>query len=134
MKEERQYSDFLNEICQNNVSYAIDVLNEWLDELLEYKCHYLDILAFAKSDYQKLKSFIDGYNTLLESFSEHCNLEKVCDFLGGHNLEEDLFDLNYGCICATVKLNEEENKLELSDSVEVWDEEFMIESNYVMEE
>ena len=49
------------------------------------------------------------------------SLEELCDKLGGHNLSDDLFDVNFKSICATVVTKN--GQLALLDSIEVWDDE-----------
>ena len=46
-------------------------------------------------------------------------LEELCKELGGHNLEDELFDVNYRSITATV-IKSEQRGFYISDTVEVW--------------
>ena len=71
-----------------------------------------ELIEQAKKDYKELKEKIEENKSL--------NLEQLCDLLGGHNLSEELFDVNYGCLCATVYL--ENNEFVLGTSVEIWDD------------
>lgn len=41
-------------------------------------------------------------------------------YLGGHNFEDDMFDVNFGCICATI--TNKNGTFIVNDCVEVWDE------------
>lgn len=66
----------------------------------------------AEKDYFNLCSTVKDFKG---------NLEELCSYLGGHNLEKDLFDVNYGCICATI-MNKDGTFI-VSDYVEVWDDE-----------
>lgn len=80
----------------------------------------------AKADFKELKKIVNE--------NQHLTLEELCDKLGGHNFEEDLFDLNFGCICATIYLRD--NKLILGDDVEIWNDEecYLYDSNFDMSE
>ena len=71
-----------------------------------------EIYNKAIKSYNKLKDIVDNYNG---------TLEELCDELGGHNLEDDLFDINYDWICATVY--SENNKLILGKNIELWNDE-----------
>ena len=66
----------------------------------------------AIKDYQELNEIIK--NTSLP-------LDDLCKELGGHNLEDELFDINFKSICATVHLKD--NHFELNDIIEIWDDE-----------
>ncbi|MDR0818760.1 MAG: hypothetical protein LBN43_04220 [Oscillospiraceae bacterium] len=50
------------------------------------------------------------------------SLSQLCGKLGGHNLDERLFDFNYKCICATVVIDDETGDMRLSEGYEVYDE------------
>ena len=67
----------------------------------------------AIADFKELKKIVNE--------NQHLTLDELGDKLGGHNFDEDLFDLNFGCICATIFLRD--NKIVLSNSVEIWDDE-----------
>lgn len=75
----------------------------------------------AEKDYSNLCSVVKDFKG---------NLEELYSYLGGHNLEEDLFDVNFGCICATIV--QKDNKLKILPNIEVWDDEKLecINSNY----
>lgn len=65
----------------------------------------------AINEYKELKSKVESYKG---------SLEDLCKELEGHNLDTDLFDVNYKSICGTVcKFN---NKLELMTGLEIWDD------------
>ena len=66
----------------------------------------------AISSYEELEKIVE--NTTL-------SLEELCDELGGHNFEDDLFDLNYSWICATIY--NDNGKLKLYKSIEIWNDE-----------
>lgn len=80
----------------------------------------------AIADYKELQKIV--------SENQNLTLEELCDKLGGHNLEDDLFDLNFGCICATIHI--EDNKLSLYKSVEIWNDEecYLYDDNFDMSE
>ena len=84
-----------------------------------------DLILQAKQDYQNLKNDIETNKNL--------SLEELCDTLGGHNLKDDLFDINYGCITATVYLKN--NKFVLDKYVDIWDDAncMLIHVNYKIE-
>ena len=71
-------------------------------------------LLLAKAYYKKLQSEIEIAN--LESKT----LEEFYEQIGGHNLYGDLFDVNYGNLCATLVYRN--NKIQLTKSVELWTE------------
>ena len=48
------------------------------------------------------------------------SLEELYDELGGHNLKDDLFDVNYSCFCATIGIKN--NQLFLYDNIELWND------------
>lgn len=65
----------------------------------------------AEKDYFNLCSIVKDFKG---------NLEELYSYLGGHNFDKDLFDVNFGCICATIT---EENKLfKVSNAIEIWDD------------
>ena len=66
----------------------------------------------ALDSWYRLKNIVDNFNG---------TLEELCDELGGHNLEEELFDINFEWICGTIV--QKDNKLELTNSIEIWDDE-----------
>lgn len=78
----------------------------------------------AIKDFYELKEIVD--NTDL-------SLEELCDELGGHNLSDELFDLNYKSICATIYFKN--NKLSLHKSVELWDDKNceLVDWNFIIE-
>lgn len=48
------------------------------------------------------------------------SLEELCNKLYGHNFEDDLFDVNYSCFCATIGIKN--NQLFLYDNIELWND------------
>lgn len=66
----------------------------------------------AEQDYAKLKKMVEGCD---------CSIDQLCYDLGGHNLEDDLFDINFGVICATIVLRDDH--YEVLPNVEIWDDE-----------
>ena len=62
------------------------------------------------------------FNELKEKVENYQGtLEQLCDELGGHNFEDNLFDVNYAWICATVY---KKNKgFVLDNYIELWDDE-----------
>lgn len=66
----------------------------------------------AKKDYLKLKEIVENYNG---------TIEELCEELNGFNYDEDekYFDLNYGRLCLTIKI--EDNKITLSEWVDIYD-------------
>lgn len=73
-------------------------------------------LEKAKIDYEEL------LRAVKQTYKDY-SLAKMCKALLGHNLDEKegLFDVNFGCITATVFKNGKD--FCLSDSMEVWDDE-----------
>ena len=59
----------------------------------------------------------------LRSLSADKGLREICDLLGGHNYSgEGFFDLNYGCLCVTIRENEA-GCIYLEDTgIELWDD------------
>ena len=47
----------------------------------------------ALKSYEKLNEIVKNYKG---------TLEELCEVLGGHNLEDDMFDVNFDWICATI--------------------------------
>ena len=72
----------------------------------------IELEKTAIKDYQELNNIVKNTNL---------SLEELCKELGGHNLNSELFDVNFKSICATVFLREKH--LELSDVIEIWDDE-----------
>lgn len=65
---------------------------------------------------------LKSYKKLNEIVKNHKGtLEELCDELGGHNFEDDLFDVNYAWICATVCKTDK--GLSLCNSIELWNDE-----------
>lgn len=77
------------------------------------KIKNLELEKQAIEDFKKLKKIVNE--------NQHLTLDELGDKLGGHNFDDDLFDLNFGCICATIYLRD--NKIVLSNSVEIWNDE-----------
>ena len=69
-----------------------------------------EIYKNALKSWHKLKHIVETFNG---------TLEELCDKLYGHNLEDDLFDVNFEMICGTI--TKEENKLKLTNYFEIWD-------------
>lgn len=69
------------------------------------------VIDYAKLSYKKLEKIVNEFNG---------TLEELCDKLNGHNLDDNLFDVNFEWICATV-LNKN-NKLVLLNSIEIWND------------
>ena len=90
-----------------------------------YNDKELKILNIAKNNYNVLKNIVEENKEL--------DIEDLCDLLHGHNLEEDLFDVNFGVICATIIYKN--GVPTLSNNVEVWNDEdcYMIDPNFEME-
>lgn len=68
---------------------------------------------------QALKHY-EELRTLIE-VNKNLSFEELCDKLGGHNLEDELFDINYKSICATVY--HRNNLYILSSDIEIWQDE-----------
>ena len=79
----------------------------------------------ARLYFKKLKCDVDIANY------EHKTLEEFCEQINGHNFDGELFDVNYGNICATIVYRN--NEIKLTKSVEVWAEYGCINSDYVIE-
>lgn len=73
------------------------------------------LIALAKNDYKELAKTVSNYSG--DSLSE------LCKMLRGHNLnsDENLFDVNYGRICATI-YQEEDGSFSISNYIEIWNE------------
>lgn len=86
----------------------------------------LELEKQAIVDYKKLQKIVNE--------NQNLTLEELGEKLGGHNYDENLFDLNFGCICATIYLRD--NKLILGVDVEIWDdrEGYLYDSNFDMSE
>ena len=54
--------------------------------------------------------------------------KKLCEHFGGFNADEELFDFNYGDICATITLRND--NVALCDTCEVWDSNGLVVDNY----
>ena len=65
-----------------------------------------EIYKNALKSWHKLKHIVETFNG---------TLEELCDKLYGHNLEDDLFDVNFEMICGTI--TKEENKLKLTNYI-----------------
>ena len=74
------------------------------------------LYKLAVNTWKELKEKVDNFKG---------SFEDLCEELGGHNFEDDLFDVYYGLICTTII--EENGKIELVDNLELWDEN----ANYV---
>lgn len=70
-----------------------------------------EIYKNALKSWHKLKHIVETFNG---------TLEELCDKLNGHNLEYDLFDVNFEMICGTII--KEENKLKLTSNIEIWND------------
>lgn len=62
-------------------------------------------------EFIQLKEIVDNYKG---------NLEELCKVLKGHNLDNELFDLNYNHICVTIKNVNNKLKL-LTSGIELYD-------------
>ncbi len=82
-------------------------------------------LILSKWYYKKLQCEVEIAN--LEGIS----LEQLCERIGGHNFDGELFDVNYGSICATVICRN--GIIKLSNNVEVWGDD-CIDDDYDMRE
>ena len=56
------------------------------------------------------------------------SLESLCEELKGHNFDGELFDVNYGNICATIVFRD--GAIKLVNSVEIWNEWDIIYDDY----
>ena len=84
-------------------------------------------LLLAKAYYKKLQVEVEIANLELKT------LEEFCEQLNGHNFDNfdgDLFDVNYGNLCATVVYRN--NKIQLTKSVEFWGEYDCVDSDLDM--
>lgn len=61
-----------------------------------------DLVRKALRDFNEISNFISQYNG---------NLVDCCSVLGGHNLTDNQFDLNYKNICVTIMRDDFTNKL-----------------------
>lgn len=71
-----------------------------------------ELYGRAYKDFVRLNNLVNEFNGYLE---------ELCKELGGHNFDGELFDVNYGVLCATV--NEKDGKLVLNQqSIDVWND------------
>ena len=56
------------------------------------------------------------------------SFEELCVELGGHNFEEDLFDINYKMIVGTI--TNKNGKISLSKNIEIWSNEDIITNDF----
>ena len=84
------------------------------------KCYY-DILKARVSIANKL-------NTKFDSFYE----DLISDGMDCNNYDGELFDVNYGNICATITCRN--GVIKLVNSVEIWDDEDILYDDYKFEE
>lgn len=80
----------------------------------------------------KFKAIQDVFNLQNTIERYEGTLEELCEELKGHNLEEDLFDVNYGCITATVNRNIYD-RFYLASSIEVWNDNGVCEGTFEIE-
>ncbi len=66
----------------------------------------------AINDFNEIKAIVDAH--------KNDDLGVLCELLGGHNFDGDLFDLNFKSLCVTI--TDLPGHLSLSESVEVWDD------------
>ena len=71
-------------------------------------------LLLAKAYYKKLQSEVEIANLELKT------LEEFCEQINGFNFDGELFDVNYGNLCATLVYRND--KIQLTKSVELWTE------------
>ena len=67
----------------------------------------------GEKDYNELKLIVSLFN------ETEGTLEELCKELKGHNLEDDLFDVNFKSITATVKQNY--GCFKVDGNIEIWD-------------
>lgn len=90
---------------------VIDFIDDFWDlEFQEISEEDFETYKRAEKDFQELHNIVYDWKG---------SLEELCKKLGGHNLENHLFDLNYKHIVATII--EDINEIYLSCSVEIWD-------------
>lgn len=92
---------------------------------MENKISYIEI---AKQDYLELKDIVDKNNQL--------SLDEMSDRLEGYNMiyDDNLFDVNYKSIVATVFFDTDENKLVLGHFIDIWYEEECVEIGFDISE
>lgn len=71
------------------------------------------LIVIAKKEYKELVEIVSNYSGN--------SLSELCEMLCGHNLDFDLFDVNYGRICATVK-QKEDGSFTVLNEIEIWNE------------
>lgn len=89
---------------------------------------YKDLVRKAMKDFNEISNFISQYNG---------NLVDCCSVLGGHNLTDNQFDLNYKNICVTIMRDDFTNKLYVDkdsteNTIEIYDDEdyrFLVDVN-----
>lgn len=76
-----------------------------------------DLVRKALKDFNEISNFISQYNG---------NLSDCCSVLGGHNLTDNQFDLNFKNICVTIMRDDFTNKLYVDkdsteNTIEIYD-------------
>lgn len=97
-------------------------LEKTLNKMKDKKIKYYNLLELNEKRQDRLKELIE-YRELEELVNNfNGTLKELSDKLQGHNYDENFkfFDLNYKSLCCTIK--EENNKIILSESYEVYDE------------
>lgn len=122
--KDKGYRFKVNETPTEIGTYVFMIVDElgheiYDDELSEIGLEKLKrvqrVVEKANKDIQNIKKDIDKFN------EKGLSLQYAYHKLGGHNFDDNLFDVNYGAICATVLWKNKH--LELSNSVEIWDDE-----------
>lgn len=72
-----------------------------------------DLRYEALKDYDEICAIVEEH--------KYDDLGVLCELLGGHNLDDDMFDLNFKSLCVTINNYCGHNVV--SDAVEVWDDE-----------
>lgn len=90
---------------------VIDFIDDMWTITLEETTFTYDLLRIAFNEYKELANLVENSKK---------SLEELCKELNGHNLENDLFDLNYKHIVATIK--SESGKLKVLEFIDIWND------------
>lgn len=108
MDDNCELKNYISKLPQEEVLSFIDLI--WDLEFEKVSNEDLLIYEKAQEDYMELDKKVRSYKGGFETF---------CKRLGGHNLNENFFDLNYKNICATI-YKDEEGTIYLGNCVEIW--------------
>jgi len=70
-----------------------------------------EFIKKAKLEYEELESFVSNFKS---------DFEDLCKELGGFNIAEEYFDINYKSFTTTIYYKE--NKIIISDYIDIWND------------